>query len=341
MSGELAEQDGITPLTDGEGPDKPTGKLGRRALMLGAATGVGAAAAVVAGASPAGAANGDPVAQGQVNTCSATTEVSTSAGSGLLGTINEDQTGLLGGQAAGVVGDVNGTSGVIGLSGVHDGVYGASHALSGITGLTAGVLGESDSNDGVTGLSSSQNGVHGISHQPFGGNLGVTAGVMGESDTNDGVVGVTAGVGAVGVLGYDISSGSESFGVYGFSQNGTGVIGTNFASGQCGVVGLDQSGGNGIGVTAQSAHGTALKVEGVTTFTRSGVTTLTTAGTSVLTVAVAGGLKTTSHVLATIQTNTGTISVRAAVPNTSTGKITIYFTGSAPVGTKVAWFVFG
>ena len=33
--------------------------------------------------------------------------------------------------------------------------------------------------------------------------------------------------------------------------------------------------------------------------------------------------------------------MRAAVPNTSTGKITIYFTGSAPVGTKVAWFVFG
>ena len=109
MSGELTQKDGTVPTEGGEGPDKPTGKLGRRALMLGAATGVGAAAAVVAGASPAGAANGDAVLQGEVNTCSATTEVSTSAGSGLLGTINEDQTGLIGGLAAGVVGDVNGT----------------------------------------------------------------------------------------------------------------------------------------------------------------------------------------------------------------------------------------
>lgn len=58
-------------------------------------------------------------------------------------------------------------------------------------------------------------------------------------------------------------------------------------------------------------------------------------------VTVPGGLTATSHVLATLQTNTGTVAVRAAVPNTSTGKITIYFTASAPVGTKVAWFVFG
>ncbi len=57
--------------------------------------------------------------------------------------------------------------------------------------------------------------------------------------------------------------------------------------------------------------------------------------------AVPGGLKTTSHVLATLQTNSGTLGVRAAVPSTSTGKVTIYFTGTAPVGTKVAWFVFG
>jgi hypothetical protein len=42
-----------------------------------------------------------------------------------------------------------------------------------------------------------------------------------------------------------------------------------------------------------------------------------------------------------LQSNTGTISVRAAVPNTATGKVTIYFNASAPAGTKIGWFVFG
>ena len=85
----------------------------------------------------------------------------------------------------------------------------------------------------------------------------------------------------------------------------------------------------------------ALTVQGVATFTRSGVITLGAPATNLATVAVAGGLTATSHVLATVQTNSGTIAVRAAVPNTATGKIDIYLTGNAPAGTKVAWFVFG
>lgn len=367
MSGELAEQDGITPLADDEGPDKPTGKLGRRALMLGAATGVGAAVAVVAGASPAGAANGDPVAQGEVNTCSATTEVSTSSGSGLLGTINEDQTGLLGSlapgsQAAGVVGDVVGTSGVIGLSGDVNGVYGVRHGLSGITGQTAGVLGESDSNDGVIGLSSAGSGVYGISSGASG--LSVpSAGVVGDSDNNDGVTGLSFN--GNGVSGY-----ATGTGVYGDAGN-YGVFGTSMGTGVYGVAGQMEPyadpgiGVNGygygdysIGVLAQAPDGTALQVDGtstfsdtatfsgkakfssVATFTRSGVATLSAAATSVL-VTVPGGLTSTSHVLATMQTNHSTLAVRAAVPDTANGKVNIYFTESAPVGAKVAWFVFG
>ena len=42
-----------------------------------------------------------------------------------------------------------------------------------------------------------------------------------------------------------------------------------------------------------------------------------------------------------VQTNSGTIAVRAAVPNPATGKVTIYLTATAAVGTKIAWFVFG
>ena len=135
-------------------------------------------------------------------------------------------------------------------------------------------------------------------------------------------------------------SGNGGYGVTGYSANGDGILGQTNASGRSGVIGQDVSGGNGIGVTAQSATGTALKVEGVATFTRSGVVTLSAPGTSVL-VTVPGGLTTTSHVLATLQTNPGTVAVRAAVPDTANGKVTIYFTGSAPKNTKFAWFVFG
>jgi hypothetical protein len=94
------------------------------------------------------------------------------------------------------------------------------------------------------------------------------------------------------------------------------------------------------GAVAAAGNAAALTVQGVATFTRSGNVTLAAAAMSIV-VNVPGGLTATSNVLATIQTNTGTIAVRAAVPNTATGKITIYFTASAPIGTKVAWFVFG
>ena len=96
------------------------------------------------------------------------------------------------------------------------------------------------------------------------------------------------------------------------------------------------------GAVAVAGDAAALEVRGVASFTRSGLTTLPAAATSAV-VAVPGGLSATSHVLATLQTDSGaeTLAVHAAVPNDSTGKITIYFTGSAPSGTKVAWFVFG
>jgi hypothetical protein len=87
-------------------------------------------------------------------------------------------------------------------------------------------------------------------------------------------------------------------------------------------------------------NGPALAVQGVASFTRSGAVTLGGKVKSV-TVSVPGGLTASSHVLATMQTNTGTIGVRAAVPNPATGKVTIYLTGTAPKGTKIAWFVFG
>ncbi len=78
-------------------------------------------------------------------------------------------------------------------------------------------------------------------------------------------------------------------------------------------------------------------------FARSGLVKVATAGTSVM-VSVNGGLSSTSYALAMLQvqsTPTGTLAVQAVFPNPSTGKLTIYFTGTAPVNTEVAWFVFG
>ena len=115
MSGELTEKDGIASSDACEDQDEPSGRLGRRALMLGVATGVGTAAALVVGASPVGAANGDTVTVGGSFTGTDATDITNTGGTG---------------------------------------IYGTSAAASGITGYTAGVLGDSDTNSGVVGMTS-------------------------------------------------------------------------------------------------------------------------------------------------------------------------------------------
>jgi hypothetical protein len=93
------------------------------------------------------------------------------------------------------------------------------------------------------------------------------------------------------------------------------------------------------GTIPVAGNGAALTVQGVASFTRSGVATVAASTTSVV-VSVPGGLSTTSHVLAMVQTNT-TVWVKAAVPATSTGKITIYLNAAPSAAITVAWFVFG
>ncbi len=239
-----------------------------------------------------------------------------------------------------MVGDSNSVAGVIGTSSGSDGIQGitTNNGSKGIDGFDNSAGG----GVGVKGTSNAGTGVYGLSSAVTG------AGVFGMSSAENGtgVWGQTSGPSiqdslAGAVVDDDTPTGPGGVGVFGDSVQGTGVKGATLAIGQSGVVGVDFSGGHGIGVTAQSATGTALNVEGKATFTRSGVTSLTTAGTSVLTGVVPGGLTTTSHVLAMLQANQDCWRSCAAVPNTTTGKITIYFTGSVPVGTKVAWFVFG
>jgi len=383
------------------GTDQPTGKLGRRALMLGAATGAGATAALLAGASPAGADN----ASGHVSIANGTNGSGNNAGSAVTSITADPGTtatfaayntssggsGLYGAAVgssdiandynAGVVGDSNAGDGVLGFStGVGNGgtdsfgVHGVTIATNGLLNnpSPAGVYGESSSGSGVLGISDSNSGVtafSGSASEPavyaenFDGGPGISGyaksaseGVTGTAlGTGSGVKGQSAGAsglntGSAGVWG----DSDTNDGVVGTSLHHNGVNGTNGANGQSGVNGYDGSPTGGYGVTGVSANaggvgvhalnptGNALQVDGVAAFSRSGVATLSAPATAVA-VTVPGGLKTTSHVLATLQTDTGaaTLAVHAAVPNTSTGKITIIFTGTAPVGAKVAWFVFG
>jgi hypothetical protein len=120
---------------------------------------------------------------------------------------------------------------------------------------------------------------------------------------------------------------------------------TNTSSGTAvGAVGRPIVAGGSI---AAPGNGPALEVQGVATFSRSGVIEFTTQGASVVEVAVPGGLKESSHVLALAQNLTTTSGqeiqhVVAAEPNVATGKVNIYLRGNNPgVSVKIAWFVFG
>ena len=232
MSGELAAKDGITPIADGEGPDKPTGKLARRALILGAATGVGAAAAVVAGASPAGATDGDVITVGGAFSGDTPSEIRTPTRTALRGICGGN--GNFVGPYAGVYGESNSDLGVVGISNADDGVQGATSqaGASGVAGI--------DQSGGGVGVSARSN--HGIG--VYGESVGAsgligsnTPGVLGDSSTNDGVAGFSSAASGVhgvtnkdgqsGVYGDDASA-DGGYGVHGFSNLGNGVYGINF-----------------------------------------------------------------------------------------------------------------
>lgn len=168
--------------------------------------------------------------------------------------------------------------------------------------------------------------------------------------------GLVNSVGA-GVIGESTASGTGVFGatpsgvaVKGLTTNGVGLIGqtTGAANANPAISGV--SGGTGPAVRATgkviptgtgvavAGNAAALDVKGRATFSRSGVVTF---GGTFAVVDVPGGLTATSHALAMLQTNSGTLAVRAVVPAPSTGKITIYLTGNAASSVTVAWFVFG
>jgi hypothetical protein len=303
MREELTKGDGVTTTESGEGQDKPSGRLGRRALMLSAAAGVGATAAMVAGADPASATEDRAVLAGESNTATSTTEVITSSGSGLYGVAGSPSGAPA---TAGVFGDSNTVAGAVGASSGSDGVQGmTTHNGS------AGVYGEAGAASGITWSSA---GVHGDS------NIGV--GVFGGSSATDGVHGVTTCLACAGVFGIDesvdIGTGGGA-GVTGESLNplGVGVFAANYSS----------------------SLATALQVEGVAAFSRSGIKSIAAGKTSVTVAGLA--LSAASLVLANLQTNFAGVWVQSVVPDDTAGQFKIHLSKAVPAGetVKVAWFV--
>jgi hypothetical protein len=339
-------------------PESRLARPSRRRLLIGAvAAGAGVAASAAAGVGPAAASTGNSkdVQLGEVNSCSATTEIEASSGTGLLGTT--------------VTNGESGTAGVDNSPGGGHGAYGRSENGTGIGGITlgygqAGVNGVDSSTDGgigvygtstwgtgVKGTSVHATGVIGTSSQVLqsgvvGQGSGGAIGVSGSSDSLYGVFGQTQGDTQSAVHGHDQSSGG-GYGMSGYSDNGTGVFGLCSTSGQSGVFGKDTSSGgghgvygssaDGVGVLAESSSGTALSVQGTVSFSRSGMATVP-AGKATLQVDI-DGLTTSSLVLATVQQLEKGVHLAAAVP--APGSFTVHLTAAPTTALNVAWFVIG
>ncbi len=189
------------------------------------------------------------------------------------------------------------------------------------------------------------------------GHSGYGAGVFGSSTHFCGVIGNSYTAGQSGTRGLDFSNSTASQGVYGQSNNGDGVLGFSYhgngvsghssTASKAALKGVDVAKHGGMGLFAQSAHGTAawvtsgsgtaLKVTGKATFSNSGVAQVAS-GSKTVTVKVAG-MTPSSVVLATIQKPQGTVSIAAA--EAGNGQFIITLTGKATSSLPVGWFVIG
>jgi len=223
-----------------ETAEQPSRRLGRRTLVLGAATaGVGAAVSIVARPEVANAASpdgGGKVVLGKANTATATTSISiaTNGGAGIEGVDTSHKGGY------GVSGVSTSGYGVSGVSTGSTGIYGFSSNGDGVVGIT-----EANGQVGVAGSDLSASGGYGVFGTSSSGK-----GVYGQSTYSDGLHGQTSGAGACGVYGYDGST-DGGYGVNGQSNNGTGVYGTSTSG--TGVSGIHSTGlGSGVSGTDDS-----------------------------------------------------------------------------------------
>ena len=286
--------------------------LDRRGVLryggLAAAGAAGAALTNVAGASPASAANGDNLVLGvNTNNASAPTQLNYSSGPGF----KTDDLGF------------------------------------GVADQGAPPSGWGPFNPAIGGYAQETNFATGV----LGAATGTATGVLGTCD--GGGTGVIARGSAMALIANGGLDGESTFPAVQVASNARGpallAIGsatatsptlraTSGRSGQPAVKAAGTIAPAGGSVTL-AGNNAALAVAGVATFTRSGIATVTSAATS-LVVPVPGQITTGSFILATLQgTASGTLAVQSAASNPSNGTITIYFTGTAPTGTKVAWLV--
>ncbi len=188
MSEELMESVGFSTNGVGDRQNQPSGKLDRRALLIGATTGIGAAAGLVMSAPPAGA-DDTPVLLGEDNTETGTTSITNTASGAFTGNTS--------------------------ANGGHSGVHGNDTS----TGGGYGVAGNSANGYGVNGTTcgNGQAGVYGDDASPDG-----AYGVYGYTRVGTGVYGIGTS-GGYGVIG----DSSISVGVQGTSESGTGVLATS------------------------------------------------------------------------------------------------------------------
>jgi hypothetical protein len=254
--------------------------------------------------------------------------------------------------------------------------FGNGYAIHGQSKNAPAVYGLSFDSDGVMGMSNGF-GVHGVHGQQEG--IADGDGVHGEiigGGTGNGISGVTPfsgngafGLAAAGSTGIGVSARSDGTGPALVARttlatnHSAAIVALSFGTGSAFVAATTTaatnpavsatSGSNSAAVRATgfvvpvsasvpvAGNAAALEVHGVAFFSRSGSVTLAAAASSVV-VNVPGGLTHVSNVLATLQgVVAGALTVQSVAADVTNGSIRIYFTGTAPAGTRVAWFIFG
>jgi hypothetical protein len=281
--------DHSNPSAKGDYEEGSGKRLGRRAMLLGAAAaGTGLVTTIVAGTTPAHAANGDPLLLGGDNDATDATTLTgpfvvvqtdaASSGSVTIGaSANNSALDIdplvpyhLNDSIIGLTASARGNSAIVATG--NDAVYeaGGNTYYDPGTAITA-----TNSGSGTTinaSITNENNSSPVININNQGSGLSISAvseggpGILSFGAGGNGVEGETEHTGAAGVYGFDSSKGG-GFGVQGGSLGGTGVSG----SGSIGVQGVSDGFGvygkstSGVGVHGTTASSSKNALEGVAT----------------------------------------------------------------------------
>jgi hypothetical protein len=306
----------------------------RRAILLGGAVGLaGLVADSVISAQPASATQDSAVLLGEDNGGATARTGVFYTGNTVLGVLADGKS------LYGVQGQDNSTGGGIGVLGQSTNgtaVYGIGPTGVLGSGTDYGVYGSDEgafSNIAVAAsLTNPANAAPALKAETGGRGNAVEATINNTANPSAAVSATTNGTGNA-VSGSITNAANTQSAVVG-STNGRG-FGTK-GQGTNGATGVYGESDTGTGVAATSMSGDALHVVGRVAFSTSG---LTTVAANKKTVNVIASVTTSSIILATLQTDVGSIAVANAVPASGSFRINLTAAPSRPV--KVAWFVIG